>query len=182
MRKLIVLAGLLVLIAAPVVAQDAPASEAYVGYQYTRFNPGGGNTGINLNGWNAALSVNANSWFGVVGDFSGAYGSPSVVGASTRHHTFLFGPRLTYRGERVQPFVHVLLGGARLSTSGVVPTEAFWAWDFGGGVDVRVADNVMFRLGQVDYFGTRFRLGSLNRSTQHNFRYSAGLVFHFGQR
>jgi hypothetical protein len=184
MRKFLVLAGVLILFALPAAAQNTPASEAFIGYQYQRFSPGDGESGINLNGWTGSLAVNANSWFGVVGEIAGAYGNPQMDGSpvSVRHHTFLVGPRITARGHRVQPFVHVLFGGSRFSLPDMNQTEAFWAWDFGGGVDVRLSDRVLFRLAQVDYLGTRYRLGELDRSTQKNFRYSAGLVFHFGDR
>lgn len=46
------------------VAQAAPRAEIFGGYQYTHFDGG-----PNANGWNASLTGNVNSWFGITADF-----------------------------------------------------------------------------------------------------------------
>lgn len=60
-----------VMLAVPVMAGDGyPRAEAFGGYQFTRV---GAVPGINAHGWNAAVTGYVNRWFGVTGDFSGAY-------------------------------------------------------------------------------------------------------------
>jgi len=78
---------------------------------------------------------------------------------------------------------HVLFGGARGSgettaagVSGPISDTGF-ALALGGGLDVNAGKHVAFRIGQVDYLLTKTFGGS-----QHNVRYSAGLVFRFGSK
>jgi opacity protein-like surface antigen len=181
MRKVCLLAGLVLLLGASAMAQDTPKVEVFGGYSYLRVNPGSGFEGINLNGWNASIAGNFNDWFGVVADFSGHYGSPNILGINvdTNTHTFVFGPRFSYRkNERVTPFAHALFGGNRTEGSafGVSLSETGFAMALGGGVDVKVNDKVAIRIAQADYVLTR-----LGNDNQHHFRYSAGVVFRFGK-
>jgi opacity protein-like surface antigen len=185
MRKFFVLAALVVLFSGAVMAQDHPKAELFGGYSYGRINPGQGFDGINLNGWHASIAGNVNNWFGIAGDFSGHYGNPTILGikVNTKNHTYLFGPRISYRNnEKVTPFAHVLFGGAnsRGSALGVGVSESAFAMAFGGGVDAKINDNFAFRVAQFDYLLTRFD-GPTSGTTanQHNFRISTGIVFRF---
>jgi hypothetical protein len=166
MRKLGSFLVLALLVAAPAAAQDTPQGEVFLGYSYIRSDS------ANLNGWNAAVQGNVNSWFSVVGDFSGHYFPP----ANLNIHTFTFGPRFTYRGhERVQPFVHALFGGARASVLGVSDTA--FAANVGGGVDIKAADWLAIRAIQADALITRF-----GGTTTADPRLSFGVVFRFGKK
>ena len=158
MRQLMILALSLGLLSLPAVAQDFPKAEIFGGYQYTHFEPGG-----NANGWNASLTGNVNRWFGVAADFSGAYKSGEHV------HTYMFGPVFSARTDKVTPFAHALFGG--VSGGG---TNAF-AMAFGGGVDVKMADKVAFRLIQGDWLLFR----SEGYTSKKNARISTGIVFRF---
>ncbi len=73
MRKLLTVTVLALLVSLSATAQDFPKAEIFGGYQLTRLD------GTTLNGWNAALTGNLNHWFGVTGDFRGAYKSESGV-------------------------------------------------------------------------------------------------------
>lgn len=182
MRRVLCLAGLFLLATLPAAAQNAPKAEVFGGYSYLRVNPGGGANGINLNGWNASVAGNLNNWFGIVGDFSGAYGSPTFAGVKvkTKAHNFLFGPRLSYRSnERFTPFAHALFGATRLEGSalGANVSDTSFAMALGGGIDAKLNDRVAVRVAQFDYLLTRFA-----SDNQHNLRLSAGIVFRFGGR
>ncbi len=122
---------------------------------------------------------NGSSTVTVSGDLSG-----SVL-------SYLFGPRVSFRGnERWTPFVQALFGGAHISdiTSSasvfcapaasctVSQAENSFAMALGGGLDVKVANHLAVRLGQVEYFMTRFSGSGSASDTQSNFRYSAGIV------
>jgi len=191
---------LLALATFPVQAQDeAPKAEVFGGYSFAAFETGSGLDRLKLNGWNASVAGNFNRWFGVVADFSGQYGSQASVGRSA--HSFLFGPRLSYRGnERVTPFAHALFGAARAQRdqAGPLPprSETAFSLALGGGLDVKAGDRFSFRLAQADYLMTRMKeasgivcVQSINTpcpvtrtGTQHNFRFSTGVVFRFGGR
>lgn len=157
---------------------DTPQAEIFGGYSYLRVNPGGGFPGENIPaGWHASVAGNVNRWFGIAGDFSGHY--KSILGIDTNSHLFTVGPRFTARGERVQPFAHVQVGGARLGAGfgGFGASDTSFAAVVGGGVDVKLSDRVAWRAGQVDYVLTRF-----GGSEQHNWRFSTGVVFRFGSK
>ena len=77
MQRLLYLCGVLLLLPLPLLAQSYPRAEVFGGYSYFRADP----VGFNLNGFEGSLSGNISPWFGVVGDISGHYGSPSVTSA-----------------------------------------------------------------------------------------------------
>lgn len=200
MRRLLLISGFLLLLPFSAAAQEAPRAELLGGYSYFRAEGGG-----NLHGWNASVSGNLNRWFGLVADFGGHYGEASTrividqpgfptfsaeVEADARIHTFLAGPRFSYRQtETLTPFAHVLFGAARAQAEGSVSlsgvdtitvdfdeSDTAFALAVGGGLDVKLSRRVALRLVQADYVMTRF-----NSDTQNNARLSVGLVFRFGE-
>jgi hypothetical protein len=187
MRRFLFLSVWFVLQPFTLLAQDYPRAEAFGGYSYFRANP----ERFNLNGWNASVSGNLGRWFGVVGDFSGHYGAPSVFGftvpgVNISSHTYMGGPKfmLHNRGP-VTPFAHFLIGVASVNTRAFVISHSYQALAAaaGGGFDIRLSNHLAIRAVQVDYLMTRFEtfedqlLGSNGR--QNNMRLSAGLVFRF---
>ena len=175
MRKFFVLAALLVFVSGVAVAQDHPKAELFGGYSYLRVNPGQGVSGENFpGGWHASIAGNFNNWFGIAGDFSGHY--KKIAGVRVNTHTFMFGPRISYRkNEKFTPFAHVQFGGAHAGSGG--SSESAFAVAIGGGVDAKINDTFAFRVAQFDYALTRFD-GPVSgtKANQHNFRFSTGIV------
>lgn len=133
---------------------------------------------VNLNGWDLSLQYKPIPFLGVVGDFSGQYGT--LDGARTRVHTFLVGPQVSFPAK-ISPFAQVLVGAARESQD--TPTNLGFfslgtgtsvAAAAGAGVDIKVFPFVSARLFQLDYVRTR-----LHGATQNQPRVSAGVVIHF---
>jgi hypothetical protein len=161
--------------------ESTPKAEVFGGYSYFRASDP---TTIHLNGWNGSIAGNLNDWFGVVGDFSGHYGSPSIFGigiplVDVKQHSFLFGPRLTYRGnDKVTPFGHFLVGisNANAGAFGLSVSDTALAAAVGGGVDINLNDTLAIRAVQADYLMTRFQ-----DERQDNLRLSFGVVFRFGR-
>lgn len=205
MHKLVGMAFFAVLFALPASGQEAPKVEIFGGYSYSRVERGEGVSGINLNGWNAAVTGNVNSWFGVTADFSGHYGSPG--GTDQNRHSFLFGPKLTYHDNgRVNPFAHALFGAVRAHRGITLPgpivpqlpptSESSFGLVLGGSVDYAVSNRFAIRIIQADYALTRFNESSgivciqsitalcptTSLGTQNNFRLSFGVVWRFGSR
>jgi opacity protein-like surface antigen len=211
LRQALILAAALALASLTARAQETPKVEVFGGYSLLRAD-GDGGPSSNLNGWQASLAGNLNRHFGVVAEFSGHYGNERVrrselIAAGvpvpissrdtdpdpvyrldSRAHTFLFGPRLSFRqNPRVTPFAHALVGGTRASVRGTIPTtvgnitaevnETAFSATFGGGLDVKLTDGLAWRVIQADYLLTRF-----DGSTQNNARFSTGLVLRFGSR
>ena len=179
MRKLPFLGGLILFAAVPAMAQDNPKGEVAGNYTYINVDTNGSSLGrLSCHGGGGSGAWNANSYLGVVGEFSGCKvtglpsGTPSVTA-----FTYLFGPRLTYRASgNFEPFGEVLFGGARLSGGGA-PSQNAFSFAVGGGADYKMTRSVAIRLAQFDYLYTKF--GTMH---QNNFRVQAGIVFRFGGR
>ena len=190
-------------------AQDVPKAEVGFDYSYVRFNPSAnGTNGHSLNGGGGTLVFNVGQFFGIEADLQG-YGSttttfsfgptpnfPTGAVASVQGNlfTYLFGPQIKVHAHRVQPFVHVLFGGAHsnvyanafknICLPGVCsfsrsPSNNAFAMAVGGGVDIPVGHSVAIRPAGVDYLLTDFT-NQFRNSHQNNFRYTAGITFSFG--
>jgi hypothetical protein len=196
MRKLLWCLALLACLAPAARAQDV---ELFGGYSYLR-TKGTFYEHVNLNGFNAAASVNVKSW-GVVADFSNHYGASksnfTPIGNGGHGATFLFGPQYSFRKiPHVTPFVHAMVGGvhgarftfAPLAPGGACPfpgcivglwtvPERAFAMAFGGGIDFKVRDHIWIRALQADYLAQKFSDGPM-----HSPRISAGIVYRFGRK
>jgi opacity protein-like surface antigen len=169
-------------------SRDYPRAEFFAGYSYLRADREGQPPqvrGGDFHGWNVSIAGNPTRWLGLVFDASGHYGSYRITGipgapakVDFRVHSFLFGPRLNYRGARFTPFVHTLFGAARGDASASVvgfrstDEDTAFAMALGGGLDVKATDRISIRLFQTEYLQTNF-----GDEKQHNFRFSTGLVF-----
>src|SRR5713101_3978893 len=154
MRKLSILGGLILFAAVPAVAQDNPKGEVAGNYTYIRINPGGGATSENCHGGGGSAAWNLNSYFGVVGEFSGCKVTGLASGVSAHAFSYLFGPRLTYRTQgKFEPFGEFLFGGAHDSASagGTTVTDSAFAMALGGGVDYKATRSIVLRLGKLHY-------------------------------
>lgn len=161
-----------------------------------------------FNGFNVSAVGNFNRYLGAKVDFSGHYKNigfqaPAVGTTPARDfdadaslYNVLGGIQVKdnrKEGSRVRPFGHALIGVASskvevenaffsspfCAQTGVVcpieinDRETGFAAAIGGGVDVKVTNRFSVRAIQVDYNPTR-----LYDSTQHNFRFGFGVVFH----
>jgi Outer membrane protein beta-barrel domain len=154
------------------MAQEVPKAEVFGGYSWA---------GGNFHGWNASVTGNVTKRFGIVADFSGHYGS-EIDGAllvKEDAHSFLFGPRFTFRRKRVSPFVYALFGVTRFHASATVSGQRFSDVDtgfssaVGGGMDIKLNDRVAIRAFQLDYFRPNFFGEAHNRG-----RLAFGVVLH----
>lgn len=175
MRKAVVLAILCCLFPFLVLAQETPKAEVFGGYQFTHVSAG--SESENFNGWNASVTGNFNKYLGVAGDFSGSY--KTISGVSAKVYTYTGGPVLSLNHEgTINPFVHALFGGARLSASvsglGSGGTNGFTMMA-GGGADAKIAPRIAVRLFQADWVYYRFQ----GISESKNVRISTGIVFRF---
>jgi outer membrane immunogenic protein len=172
MRKMILIATLVLLAAASSRAQDTPSAEVSASYSYLRL---GVSNGINQNGGSVSIAGNVNRWLGIAGDFGAYHAAPFGVTVNT--YTYLGGPRFSYRkSSRVTPFAQILLGGARstLSAFGSSGSTNGFAYSVGGGVDLGVTRHIALRP-QLDYIGMQLGGGHVN-----TVRGSFGIVLRFG--
>jgi len=108
-------------------SQEFPRSELGFDYSYVRHAPSAAFTrGHSLNGAGGTLVFNVNQFLGLKADLLGYRSStntfvitrcplfPSGAAASVKVNLFtdLFGPQIEVRSSKLQPFVHLLVGGA----------------------------------------------------------------------
>jgi Outer membrane protein beta-barrel domain len=141
---------------------------------------------FSMNGGDASVAYNLNSWFGLVGDFGGfTNGNVLKSGLGLTVYPYTFGPRISIRKYKaLTPFGEALFGGGHatgtLYTNGFTPAtpKNAFAMQLGGGVDANVNRHFAIRLAEVDYLFTDFVDGFTNH--EHNLKISAGAVFRFG--
>jgi hypothetical protein len=182
-----------VLISAPALAQDeTPKSELFVGYQW--LNPGGKvptplqpvNNPIPLQlksmnkGLGASYTYNLTPILGLEGDFGNNW---SNQGSET---TLSLGPRLTWRQDKVNLFIHALVSYNRFAIN-TGPTSNGAGGIFGGGMDIKVYKPLSIRLIEADYvlgyqrFTESVPAGSsLARPRLDGTRIRSGIVLNFG--
>lgn len=174
MRKLIVAACFVALVAASAMAADNgngyPKAEIFGGYQYSHLEGG-----FNANGFDFAATGNFNNYFGITADLGSSFNTES--GVSVHNYTYTFGPQLALRANKAYtPFVHVLLGGDHASASfaGVTATGNGFALLAGGGADFNFNKYMSFRAG-ADWMN--FRNNSV--SSSKNVRMLMGVVIKY---
>jgi len=177
MRRILFVAGLMVMMYLPTMAQEeTPRVEVFGGYSYA---------GGNFHGWNSSVTGNVNEWFGVTADFSGYYGGASEPNFEEQQsvHTYMVGPKFSLRRKRVTPFAYALFGGARIHSRATefgqlsIATDTGSSIALGGGLDVRVNDRIAIRAFQIDYL----RVNLFNEVNNRG-RLSFGVVLRLGKK
>lgn len=209
MRITVLTALSAVLLSSTAFSQKA---EIFGDYSYMQFNPTiRGLQSRAYNGGGGGAQFNMGKYFGIKGDFQG-YGStdwtvqvtspissPSgiiPIGTYTTKanlFTYLFGPVVSVRTEKITVFGEVLFGGsntsgyANLACSTCVggnaasnPNQHPFTMGFGGGIDVNLSDRVALRLGEFDWILSRYTNPWTNTNNQNSFRYLGGFVLKLG--
>jgi len=204
--------GIILLSGMAAWAQEFPRVEVGGNYSYLNYGPSAPYShSHSLNGGGGELNVNINEFLGIKMDLQGFSSStdtfniaPNLIfPAGAQGHvqgnlfTYLFGPQIKVRAHHLQPYGHLLFGGAHTNVYGnafqticqpivggctlsKAPSAEAFAMDFGGGVDIPVGRHVAIRPAQFDYLLTRFSNPFTGSNNQNNFRYSAGVLFSFG--
>jgi len=169
-----------------------PKWEWFIGYQW--LNPGGNIPDITQSppvaaqaksmskGIGTNLSYNFTKNLALEGNYGGSFSrhiNEEAVG---------IGPKLTFRGEGVDFFVHTLLGIDHIAPkTGGHNTNGIGAL-LGGGMDLKVWKPITLRIFEVDYQLARANFSkdvpasdsALRRQTFNGARLTTGVVFNFG--
>jgi outer membrane protein OmpA-like peptidoglycan-associated protein len=154
-------------------------------FDYVNFDPGGGLPSFSNYGGSGSFTWNPSRWIGLTEELGGLSYNRNVNGTSTHGGitTFLLGPRLNLRKfDYFIPFAEFLLGGAHAGPpmTGADSQSAF-AIAAGGGVDVALTRNIVWRFAEIDYLMTNFSGPSLGgNARQDNLRLGTGIVLRFG--
>lgn len=162
-RRLAILLGFFFLF---LISARAQSADLFGGFSYEHF---GVSPGRNLGGVEVTGQYKFMNWLGLAADLDGQFGLPSAPDARTIH--IMVGPQISFP-TRISPFLHLLGGIGHASDNGITSTAISGA--IGGGIDMRIAPLVSWRVFQADDVITHFFGG-----VQHSARISTGLVFHF---
>jgi len=124
-------------------------------------------------GINTSVTYFTNEWFGVEGGISAVFAPTILVGEHVKIATFGAGPKIAYRRNRWEPWLHGIFGGAHEQPKIAGQSKNSYAIKAGGGADYRWNPRLSFRL-EGDYVRTGFF-----KQGQNNFQLSGGIVFHF---
>ncbi|HWY20834.1 MAG TPA: OmpA family protein [Candidatus Acidoferrum sp.] len=181
-------------------AQDQPAPkwELFGGYSFLYPNanvhgvlPGGllpvsSPLESNPRGAGASITYDFNRWFGLTLDASTHWGSGETgLGKRIDDAAFSnlsFGPKVTFRGTHVSPFLELLVGDHRLMPDAFHDIDKL-GFMIGGGLDFKVSQHVALRLPRVDYVMSSYRYGpsaTTGSTDLRGIRAQAGLVFTWG--
>lgn len=180
MKKLLLIAGILLTCLAALPAADHPMFDFYAGYTFQRFNDEVTVPAFKANmPWGFGLSAcgYAHKNVGVLVDFSYSKKNFDENEAFSAYYV-LVGPQFTARHERFSPFVRGFVGWAHNRASNAVASAAMtkFCYGFGGGLDIRCNDLVSVRAVQFDYIRQTDLLEA------NVFRFGFGVVFHGGKR
>jgi len=189
MRKGLLIAVLVLVCGSFAIAQDYPKGELGAGWNYLHVDEGSGGT---QNGLPGGFFVDGTYYFakliGLAGDFE--YNKKTfsadtnfTAGDKARVLSFHAGPRVKARMGRFEPFAHALFGftNAQFTPAGgtSVSDNAF-SMKIGGGLDVAMVPHLALRLGEFNYYLTKFGTGSTvnfnGQDHQNNFAFSVGVV------
>jgi len=182
MRQIAITTFFMISFAGFAAAQVPTSGNIFFGYSYYNANVAGQRT--SLNGWNGSIEGKFLPFIGIVGDFSGYYGSQNFTTCTTpildcvtfnnnlTEHNYLFGPRVSVTVGKIRPFAEFMIGASHIHVNGGDSDTAF-ATAVGGGVDYRFFHLLGLRL-EGDYIHT-----DLFNVPQNNWRISTGLAFHF---
>jgi opacity protein-like surface antigen len=176
MKRAFLLTTIVLVFSFSTAGQDTPKAELFGGYSYT---------GSGSNGYDVSIAGNINNWFGVVAEVGGQFSTFTDQGFTEkiRTHSFLFGPKFSYRRHRAVPFAQALFGVAKVKTETdefgplVSFSDTGFALAVGGGLDVTLNRHVAVRVVQIDYLRTNFFGGTQNKG-----RIAAGVVLRFGKK
>jgi len=167
-------------------------------FQYVNFCPC--NTpNFNSLGASGSFAYNANKWLGLTAEVGGYHFNRRIYGTPVQNpdgtvtypqesisgsfETYLFGPRINFRHfDHFVPFVEVLFGAAHsgLQLTGTTAQSSF-ALAAGGGVDVVLTRNLVWRFMEADYLMTNFTGTQVAADgRQNNFRIGSGVVLRWG--
>jgi opacity protein-like surface antigen len=191
MKKLILLCAVFSLAAIPAQAQsEHPRFEVFAGYSHFSADVGLDDPfdddgdpffreRLGMHGFAFSGAGYFSKNLGFVGDFSYHKREIELPGPDIDFSTFnfLFGPRFTARGDRVEGFGHALIGGVRRRVENG-DSDIDLALGFGGGVDIKVSRNFAVRLVQLDYIPFRDRdFFTGDKEWRHNLRVGIGVTF-----
>ena len=176
-RRVLIVASIVLGAATAAAAQDLPRADVAVSYSILH------DTDVDETfkwGWVGAATVHATDWLAIVGEVGGNYRTFEAfdVELDLSVHSFMGGARFGAPLGSVTPFGQILFGQARASASilGESESESAFAFQPGAGLDIALGRRAALRV-QGDY-----RSISSDGETSGQIRFAVGVAFGFGSR
>ena len=144
-----------------------------LGFTYVRFRSTAFDVG--MYGLNTSVVYFPNRWLGFEGNFTATVG-PHVFNNNidqTRYAGITGGPKIIWRKEEWEPWVHALVGVAHINPQLAGASKNGAAIELGGGIDYPLGFRLALRL-EGDWLRTE-----IASSSQENFQLVTGVVFRF---
>jgi hypothetical protein len=152
-------------------SSERPRWELGFGFDWFRFRSSIFNA--SAVGVKTSVTYFTNEWFGIEGNVSAAF-APQIF---DREHVKLLvygaGPKIAWRQDRWEPWVHAILGGAHERPRTAGNSMHTYSIQLGGGADYHFNPRFSGRL-EGNYIRTAFF-----SQNQTNFQLCAGIVMHF---
>jgi hypothetical protein len=181
------LTGVFLISSAALSAQEVELPRYEVGLNYSWLHVNSANYDYQRtgNGGSGYAIYNLDKVIGLVADFGGY--ANTRTGIDSKVLTYMFGPRFTYRHwSKLTPYTQFLFGGAYAWSGPNNTTQNGFATAAGGGLDYNLTKRISVKPIQVEYVMTQLDTAALGvkhfGNHQNDVRYSAGVVFKFGQR
>lgn len=169
----------LLLLSFKAIAQEAPPPKFDIFAGYSWMDPGGKVGTVSLpslkKGFGVTSTYNFNRWLGISFDSEGHFGDLENIS------TIMGGPRVKFRQEHFEPFLHALFGLHRLSVGGL-GSDGRFGGVLGGGFDIPLSRLFSLRLIEADFVWANhdFRPIITTDSDLRGARIRSGIVLNFG--
>jgi len=124
-------------------------------------------------GFKSSLSYHLNNWISAEGGITTGFAPTIFDNEHVKYLDYMAGIRVGPHRGRLEPWAHVMLGGAHLLPQTADHRQNAFAMRGGIGTDYRLNPVLSLRV-EADYLRTQFFSQS-----QNNFQLATGVVFHF---
>ena len=124
-------------------------------------------------GTNTSLTYFTNDWLGVEGNINTSFAPTINHNEHVKYVSYGGGPKVAWRARKVEPWAHVLAGGAHILPQTADAGQNGFGLQVGGGADYRIFPHLSARL-EMDWVKTHF-FGEWQNNAQANL----DIVLHF---
>jgi hypothetical protein len=105
-------------------------------------------------GTNTSVTYFTNDWFGLEGRVTTAFSPTTYIGSHVKFAGYGAGPKLAWREQKFEPFVHAIIGGVHVLPQSAAGSANGFEFQFGGGLGYRFNPRLSTRL-TLDWVRTR---------------------------
>jgi hypothetical protein len=124
-------------------------------------------------GVHVSLAYFVNNWLAVEGAVTSAFGGSVLANEKFKYVGYGGGPKVTLGGDRLEPWVHLLIGGTHILPQTALRSPNGFEIQAGGGADYRLQPGLALRF-EGDWINSH-----VFTQSQNSFQAIVGVVFRF---